>query len=59
MKYYDEFVKGNWCKKIDVENLLRCDNVSEDTLPELKKFVTQELDNFARKLNYSLKRFSK
>ena len=45
--------------KIDVENLLRCDNVSEDTLPELKKFVTQELDNFARKLNYSLKRFSK
>ena len=44
---------------IDVENLLRCDNVSENTLPELKKFVTQELDNFARKLNYSLKRFSK
>lgn len=43
--------------KIDVENLLRCDNVSENTLPELKKFVTQELDNFARKLNYSLKKF--
>ena len=22
MKYYDEFVKGNWCKKIDVENFI-------------------------------------
>ena len=42
---------------LSVENLLRCDNVSQDTLPELKKFVSEELDKFTRKLNYNLKKF--
>ena len=42
--------------KLDIENLLRCDNVSQDSLPELKKFVTEELDKFSKNLNYSLKR---
>ena len=42
--------------KFDIENLLRCDNVSQDTLPELKKFVSEQLDKFARQLNYGLRR---
>jgi hypothetical protein len=39
-----------------IENLLRCDNVSQDTLPEVKKFITEQLETFTRKLNYNLKR---
>lgn len=39
-----------------IENLLRCDNVSQDTLPEVKKFITEELEKFTRNLNYSLRR---
>lgn len=41
---------------LEIENLLRCDNVSQDSLPELKKFMTEELDKFARQLNYNIKR---
>ena len=41
---------------LEIENLLRCDNVSQDSLPEVKKFVAEELDKFARNLNYNLKR---
>lgn len=41
---------------LKIDNLLRCDNVSHDTLPELKKFVAEELDKFTRNLNYSLRR---
>ena len=61
----EQYYKNQQLIKIYIKQILEDlskitgDNVSEDTLPELKKFVTQELDNFARKLNYSLKRFSK
>jgi uncharacterized membrane-anchored protein YhcB (DUF1043 family) len=41
---------------LSFEALVKADKITEDTLPEVKKFVTQELDNFARKLNYSLKK---
>lgn len=39
----------------NVEKFLSIDKVDEGCLPEVKKFVQQELDNFVRKLNYSLK----
>ena len=42
--------------KLDVENFLRCDNVSQDTLPELKKFVNEQMNSLMRQLNYGLKK---
>lgn len=39
----------------NVEKFLSIDKVDEGCLPEVKKFVQQELDSFVRKLNYSLK----
>ena len=42
--------------KFDIENFLRCDNVSQDTLPELKKFVNEQMNSFMRQLNYGLKK---
>lgn len=41
---------------LSFDALVKADKITEDTLPEVKKFVAQELDNFARKLNYSLKK---
>lgn len=41
---------------LSFEALVKADKITEDTLPEVKKFVTQELNNFAKKLNYSLKK---
>lgn len=43
---------------LDFENLIRIDTCTEEALPAVKKLVQQELDSFARKLNYSLKRFA-
>ena len=42
--------------KIDVENFLRCDNVSQDTLPELKKFVNEQMNSLIKQLNYGLRK---
>jgi hypothetical protein len=42
--------------KLDVENFLRCDNVSQDTLPELKRFVNEQMNSLMRQLNYGLKK---
>ena len=41
---------------LDIEHFLHVDNVSQDTLPTLKKFVTQEMNNLIRQLNYGLKK---
>ena len=43
---------------LSFEALVKAEHITEETLPAVKKLVTQELDNFARKLNYSLKKFS-
>ena len=43
--------------KLDIENLLKVDRVDKDTLPDLEKLMDKKLDNFARQLNYSIKKF--
>ncbi len=43
--------------KLDIENFLRCDNVSRDALPELEKFVNEKMNNLVKQLNYGLKKF--
>ena len=42
--------------KLDIENFLRCDNVSQDALPELKRFVNEQMNALVRQLNYGLKK---
>jgi hypothetical protein len=42
--------------KLDIENFLRCDNVSQDSMSELKKFVNEQMNSFVRQLNYGLKK---
>lgn len=42
--------------KLDIENFLRCDNVSQDTLPDLKRFVNEKMNSLMKQLNYSLKK---
>ena len=42
---------------LSFDALVKAENITEDTLPAVKKLVTQELDNFAKQLNYSLKKF--
>jgi hypothetical protein len=43
----------------NVDNFLRCDNVSQDSLPELKQFVKEQMDTLVKQMNYSIKRFSR
>lgn len=45
--------------KLDIENLLKVERVDKDTLPDLEKLMDKKLDNFARQLNYSIKKFAK
>ena len=40
---------------LNVENFLRCDNVSQDSMPELKKFVNEQMNNLMKRMNYALK----
>lgn len=44
---------------LDIENFLRCDNVSQDALPELKKFVKEQMDSLVKQMNYSVKRYAR
>ncbi len=41
---------------LNVDNFLRCDNVSQDSLPELKRFVNEQMNTLMRQLNYGLKK---
>jgi murein DD-endopeptidase MepM/ murein hydrolase activator NlpD len=41
---------------LSFENLLHIDNCSQDSMDEVKKFVSKEMDTFARKLNYAVRR---
>ena len=38
------------------ENLLHIDNCTNEVIPEVKKIITEQLENFTKKLNYNLKR---
>jgi len=38
------------------DSLLHIDNCSKEVIPEVKKIITEQLENFTRKLNYNLKR---
>ena len=40
---------------ITFDSLIRAENITEETLPAVKKLVTQELNRFTRELNYALK----
>lgn len=41
---------------ISFDALVKAENITEETLPAVKKLVSQELDRFTKQLNYSLKR---
>lgn len=41
---------------LSFDALVKAQNITEETLPAVKKLVTEELDKFTRKLNYALKR---
>lgn len=40
---------------LSVENFLRCDNVSQDSLPELKRFVNEQVNSLVKQMNYAIK----
>lgn len=44
---------------IAFDSLIKAENITEETLPAVKKLVTQELDRFTRELNYSLKKYNR
>lgn len=41
---------------LSIDKFLSIDKVDEGCLPEVKKFVQQQLDNFTKQLNYSLRK---
>lgn len=43
--------------KLDIAEFLHVDNVAQDTLPALEKFVDQKMNDLIRQLNYSIKKF--
>ena len=42
-------------KDVRVINRYDAENITEETLPAVKKLVTQELNRFTKELNYALK----
>ena len=40
---------------ITFDSLIRAENITEETLPAVRKLVTQELNRFTKELNYALK----
>lgn len=42
--------------ELTFDTLLKVENATKETIPELKKLVQEQLDIFARKLNYGIKR---
>lgn len=40
---------------ITFDSLIKAENITEETLPAVKKLVTQELNRFTKELNYALK----
>ena len=41
---------------LSFEALVKAGSITQETLPAVKKLVTEELDKFTRKLNYAIKR---
>lgn len=42
--------------ELTFDTLLKVENATQETIPELKKLVQEQLDIFSRKLNYGIKR---
>ena len=40
---------------LSFEALVKAERITEDTLPEIKKFVQQEINSLVRQMNYALK----
>jgi hypothetical protein len=40
---------------VTFDSLVKAENITEETLPAVKKLVTQELNRFTKELNYALK----
>lgn len=43
--------------KLEFENLVHIDNCSQDSIKDVEKIVTEQLDKFTRKLNTNLRQF--
>ena len=41
---------------LEFDSLLHIDNCTNEVIPEVKKIITEQLENFTKKLNYNLKR---
>lgn len=44
---------------ITFDSLVRAENITEETLPAVKKLVTEELNRFTKELNYSIRKFAR
>lgn len=44
---------------ISFDSLIKAENITEETLPAVKKLVTQELNRFTKELNYAIKGFAR
>jgi phosphotransferase system IIB component len=41
--------------ELNFEALVKADRIDEGTLPEVKKFVQQEINNLVKQMNYALR----
>lgn len=44
---------------ISFDSLIKAENITEETLPAVKKLVTQELNRFTKELNYAIKGYAR
>ena len=44
---------------LSFEALVKADKITEDTLPEVKKYVSQEINNLVKQMNYAIKGYSR
>lgn len=44
---------------ISFDSLVKAENITEETLPAVKKLVTQELNRFTKELNYAIKGYAR
>ena len=44
---------------LSFDALVKAEKITEDTLPELKKFVSQEINNLVKQMNYAIKGYAR
>ena len=44
---------------LSFDALVKADKITEDTLPEIKKFVTQEINSLVKQMNYAIKGYAR